>query len=747
MLEDLGRRGSKMSGTGEIGFHRTTGSFNVTVELQGRRGFGNARSCLIWMLVLGLTAGLTSSARAEHVDVADKYDRTRTEIVSLSDMTARPGSGASGTYCDDQSPAWDGQTTSNDGRFVAFTSQAPDLHLDDVNGTLSDVFVRDRKKRITHLASPIEIPLPEMEKITGPVDLPGCLKHWSSNPAISGNGRYVAFASRLQLIEDEKYHGKKGTLPFFKVYVRDLKKKTTELISKSWDGTALDGNSGQGGALGGAGTADGLRIDISKDGNTVVFNSMASNIVKDGPGCQDSLVPGVSLLVWCSHVYAHDRRTGETKLVSRAAGGGDPNGPSYNPAVSDDGRFVVFESPANNLTADDFNANCPGVVNDSNWQSLPTCRDIFIHNLRSGETELISVNRDGVAGNDSSYTFHGQGQVVSANGRYVVFGSYATDLVPSNGNITPFNISRIFVRDRKTGRTERVSVNGHGGVLHAAGLEGSITDDGRYVSFLGRPVGAGGPTGPPPSHRGGWHIHDRRTGQTDLIKRTGQWDDGNHSEGDIWNLHFSGNGRYLAWTSKNASYDQRDHNGVYDVFLLDIGHVGTGIGPLTRQQARVRDREDSPIDPAIGTSMTSLGTQLVGASLVHRRELDDLYVKIELERLLIDVSEASVIKPFLYGMRITTDEGVYEIRAVAEEGLLSLNQPVFGLFLCDGGSCREITRLRGAFGTVGDSVIVSVPLHELDWPSRAEVESVQAFTAAGTYLTGAFRVLDTMELL
>jgi hypothetical protein len=194
-------------------------------------------------------------------------------------------------------------------------------------------------------------------------------------------------------------------------------------------------------ANGSAGTASDTSA-MSSDGRFVAFVSDGNDLVAVWP---NTIV---------KRVYVRDNRTGLTTLASVAANGGDSNGQSVNPALSDDGRYVVFESLADNLV--------PG---DNNLKT-----DVFRRDLLTGTTELVSVNSAGTGpGNGFSTS-----PSISADGRYVAFDSSASDLGAGDTNFA----SDVFVRDMQTGAL----------VLASDGsLQGSFTPklsaDGRYVAY------------------------------------------------------------------------------------------------------------------------------------------------------------------------------------------------------------------------------------------------------------------------
>jgi Tol biopolymer transport system component len=305
---------------------------------------------------------------------------------------------------------------SSDGRYVAFTSDATNLVPGDKNNNL-DVFVGDQTTGKVTLVS---------VNAAGT----GSGNSFSQRPAMSADGRYVAFdslASDLTTVPD--------TNGASDVFVRDLQTGTTTLVTINGAGTA-------------AADGGGTQPVLSPNGRYVAFRSNASN-----------LLPGRTITGYYN-IYLRDLQTGTTTLVSAAADGTAGNGHSSNPVFTPDGRYVVFQSFASNLV--------PG---DTNGQS-----DVFMHDLSTGTTTLVSVNQAGTgSGNGAS-----QNPVISADGRYVAFESTASNLVANDTN----GASDVFVRDLQTGTTTLVSVNQAGTASGGGGSQdASITPDGRYVAF------------------------------------------------------------------------------------------------------------------------------------------------------------------------------------------------------------------------------------------------------------------------
>jgi len=260
----------------------------------------------------------------------------------------------------------------------------------------------------------------------------------SLNTAISADGRYVVFMSGASNLVPGDTNNTSD------IFVHDRETGVTERVSV--DSAGVQGNSGSG-----------LFAAISGDGRFVAFDSHATNLVAgDTNGVGD--------------VFVHDRQTGATQRASVDSAGNQGNGNSYDTtAISADGRFVGFKSQATNLL--------PGDTNDA--------EDIFVHDRDDDgdgvfdepgaiATERVSVDSAGNQGDAGS-----GGPAISADGRYVAFYSYATNLVlgDTNGGWD------VFVHDRQTGVTQRVSVDSNGNQGNGSSTGTAISPDGRFVAF------------------------------------------------------------------------------------------------------------------------------------------------------------------------------------------------------------------------------------------------------------------------
>ena len=187
-------------------------------------------------------------------------------------------------------------------------------------------------------------------------------------------------------------------------------------------------------------------------------------------------------------VFVYDRQTKQTTRVSVKNGGGQANGGSFAPDMTPNGRLVVFESLASNL-----------VPNDTNRQ-----RDVFLHDRRTEETSRLSVDSLGAQANNFSRSAR-----LNADGRYVVFESLASNLVPDDTN----GVIDIFLRDCLMKRTTRVSVATDGRQADNPSFNPSISPDGRLITFESFASNLANVPNDRSKHT---YVHDRFTGKTIL---------------------------------------------------------------------------------------------------------------------------------------------------------------------------------------------------------------------------------------
>jgi len=255
----------------------------------------------------------------------------------------------------------------------------------------------------------------------------------------------------------------------------------------------------------------------------------------------DNLVPGDTNN--CLDVFLHDSQTGTTKRVSVSSDGTQGNSPSHSADISYNGRYLVFQSAASNL-----------VIGDSNSYD-----DIFLHDTLTSETKRVSVASDGSQANSSSSSSSDSIPSISSDGRYIAFASHANNLVPGDTNSN----TDVFVHDTFTGQTSLVSIASDGSQGDNYSGNPSISDDGRYTAFYSQASNfiSGDSIGSYDVF-----VHDRQTGNTICISK--------NSSGVLANDHsfqpsISGNGRFVAYMSWATNLVDGDTNGVNDIFLYD----------------------------------------------------------------------------------------------------------------------------------------------------------------------------------
>jgi Tol biopolymer transport system component len=386
----------------------------------------------------------------------------------------------------------------------------------------------------------------------------------SYNSAISATGRYVVFQSAAYNLDPA------DTLPgSTNVYLRDVKLDTTRLVSLNSDGVLGNGY-------------DAFPV-VSKNGRIVVWESDASNLVPgDGNAKFD--------------IFARDMKTGITTRISVDSAGAEGDKDSLNPTVSDNGRYVAFQSDATNLVPLDTNQRTDTFVHDrktgittrisvdsagnqgsanSGSPVLSTngryvvfysesvlapgdsgdVVDVYVHDRKTGITTWDSPDAAGGVGDGGS-----SDGTISSSGRYVSFLSYATDLVEGDGN----GVADIFLRDRKKGVTTRVSVDMNGNEADAASLQPVLSANGKVVAFesyatdLTAIAGIG---------KLSTYARVLKAGTTALASVTVA---GTQADEDCSKPGLSKNGRWLTFATLSAELIAVDGNSTYDVFLRDL---------------------------------------------------------------------------------------------------------------------------------------------------------------------------------
>ena len=434
---------------------------------------------------------------------------------------------------------------SADGRFVAFVSSASNLVAGDTNG-VEDVFVRDRQTGITEIVS----------VATGGVQ--GNAR--SRECAISADGRYVVFTSAANNLVSGDTNNLED------IFLRDRQMATTIRVSVSNAGAQASGERGH--------SSDG---SVSADGRYVAFVSEAANLIAgDTNGSED--------------IFVRDRQAGTTARANLSSSEAQANNWSRWGRISSDGRYVVFWSQANNLVSGDTNQG----------------GDIFVRNLVAGTTERVSVSSSGAQAN---WPFPEGSTFISADGRYVLFTAGSGTLVSGDTNALP----DAFLRDRTAGTTQRVSLGNGGNQAITGSYACSVSDDGRYAVFV-----TDSTTLVPGDTNGTWDVfvRDRVTGATDRISVSNSGAQGTAASngGSI-----SADSHFVAFVSQANNLVPGDTNAAVDAFVATLDWTPTigGLSPVSGSVLGTNTVTISGTNFLGVTSVTFGGVPATGVTVVN----------------------------------------------------------------------------------------------------------------------------------
>ncbi|MFN8624830.1 MAG: EB domain-containing protein [Candidatus Binatia bacterium] len=303
-----------------------------------------------------------------------------------------------------------GAALNADGSVVAFYSDANNLVSGDTN-QVRDIFVRDRNAQHTERVS-----------VSSAGEQANGTSHSNGGaPGISDDGMIVTFYSNASNLVTGDGNGAAD------VFVRDRGAGTTALVSANPSGTSGNGAS--------------RFPSVSADGHFVAFQSAASDLILGDTNNR-------------TDIFVRDLQTGVTERLCNV----EPNADSTAPSISADGNYVAFVSSATNL-----------VLSDTKGR-----RNVYVCNRTASSIELVSVNAAGEPGNADSIV-----PMINGDGSIVAFKSNANNLVSGDGN---GNVD-VFVRDRNAGTTERISISVTGTDSNGESYAPVVSRDGRFVVF------------------------------------------------------------------------------------------------------------------------------------------------------------------------------------------------------------------------------------------------------------------------
>lgn len=558
----------------------------------------------------------------------------------------------------------------------------------------------------------------------------------------SEDGRYVAFSSKAtNLVE--------GDTSWTDVYLHDRLSDEITKITYGFDGSLAIGNSSG--------------IEMSDDGSVIVFRSSAPNLISndtnetsdifvwtnesgiervsvgtggvepDGPSQNQTMSDDGRFIVFSTrdtkivennpdgqrHILVHDRHTGVTESVTRTPEGNSPNGPSFFSDISDDGRYVVFDSFATDIVQGDTNG----------WT------DVFLHDRVTGTTEKLSLGHDGSQVNSPATN-----PDISGNGRFVKFQSSASNLVPGVHDSFP---GYLYVVDRATGRIERVSLRSDGTEADSGGFLGDISDDGRYVYYS-----SWADTLTPQSANGtiDAFLYDREFGTTELISQSS---DGAIGDGHSLAGSMEGDPRVLLFASLASNMVSDDTNGHAESFFRNRGpatgpfslHVESDEGVITvlgsaRSESQRLLAATDPDDEDILHD-----ADVIAAELISRPEEKDLFVRIELSGMRNVLGNVS--PGLVWGVDLDTSTGRnLQVRAQPKNRIGAARGALYDC--TEDELCTYLADVGGGVGSTGAEVVLSIPAGYLSGVSA--VSNVQVWSALGLAETPPEAKIDTISL-
>lgn len=445
-------------------------------------------------------------------------------VVATMGATVRISQTAGGSGGGGTSP-----TVSRNGRWATFISSSQGLVADDTNG-VADAFLADRQNGT----------LERVSLGSGRAQINGATT-WAS---ISDDGRFVTYLSTAT----NAVTGDTNALA--DVFVHDRQTGATERVSVS-DSEAQ--------ATGGAASS---KVDISADGNLVVFVSAATNLVTGDTNTMPD-------------VFLRNRSAGTTQRISVSSAGAQQTAAGTtaveSPQITPDGRYIVYVSTGAGLVTGDTNAR----------------RDVFVRDRTANTTVRASVK---TGGGQAAVGTDGAAQPnISANGTWVTFHSDSTDLVPSDTNAQ----NDVFLRNMSAGTTERVSVGASAAQGNQAALRGAVSDDGRYVTFASSSTNL-----VTADSNSRWDIfrRDRTAGVTTRVSMSSDDVQGTVTAANSYTFaDVSADGRFVAYESVLNGLQAGDTDSAADIFLTDMAIARTRALPIT------------PAPQSLGTCDNNLG--------------------------------------------------------------------------------------------------------------------------------------------
>lgn len=391
----------------------------------------------------------------------------------------------------------------------------------------------------------------------------------SFKPAFSPDSTKIAFESDASNLLPSGLNGERQIL------LKDIASGQITLVSANASGQAAN--------------ADCLDMEFSPDGRKMVFESDATN-----------LVAGVTN--GKRHVYMKDLDTGTVTLISSSSTGAAGNANSGDPMFSPDGTKVVFSSISDNFAPNDTNISSGG-------------RDIFIKDLATGLTSLVSANAQGQIGNGN-----GDDPSWSHDGESVIFWSSASNLIPGGTN----GVEQVYIKNIETGAVRLVSVDNAGDQSNGYNNDPSFTPDDRIITYWSdaSDILPGDTNG-----KSDIVLYNLVSQNVTIGSSNAQGVIGNGSSQDPL---FTADGKYLTMKSNSTNFVPEASNGKYQIFVKDMATGELVLLSTNNQGVQGNDNSDDPIFSRNGqyVAFESFATNFVSGDT--NGKLDIYMARVEL---------------------------------------------------------------------------------------------------------------------
>ncbi len=468
------------------------------------------------------------------------------------------------------------------GRFVVFLSTATSLTTNVVAGDFH-LYLRDVLAGSTIL----------LDANTNGFGFP---KDFMNPARLTPDGRFLAFDCSDEYPATNIYNqppafADRSLVPgdnnrAFDVFVRDLTTNTAKLISVRQPALPSQSPSD---------SSPAMIFSVDTAGRYVAFASASTSMVPNDTNTY-------------RNVFVHDLLNGTNCLVSVDTNGlANANSMSTDPSISGDGRYVAFTSYASNLVA--------GYTQLTYWHNGIGSPNVFVRDLQAGITTLVSVSADGTSyGNSNSCL-----PVISADGRFVLFHSWASNLTTNDAPYGYFDrIENLSLRDLQAGTTYTLGYHCCLSGSLGPSIGSAMTPDGHFVAFYGAPfasltpylfvwdsqataiiytnttIGAFNMT-TTISPDGNRIVYSTSNGlyAVDRAVNT-NWQIGASVSGFRAGLQFSGDSRFMVYSTTNAQI-ALDTNGVADVYLYDFVTQSNFLVSQSNPPGAANGPSDSPV--------------------------------------------------------------------------------------------------------------------------------------------------------